>query len=85
MAIGIFNDKTRLPNPDEIGAVLGKDQVTQALEAPLGAHIGGLLRETPQPHDGRWLFIPVKSAADVADIEQLLLIKKRPKQARNSS
>jgi hypothetical protein len=38
--------------------------------------------EAPQLHDGRWLFIKVKTAKDVKDIRQLLQIKRRPKPQR---
>lgn len=59
--------------------VLGKDQVEQALDLKLGKHVGTVLRETPQLHDGRWLFIEVKSKKDVQDIQQLLQIKRKPR------
>ncbi len=59
--------------------VLGKDQVEQAIALKLGKNVGTILKETPQLHDGRWLFIKVKTARDVKDIEQLLQIKRRPK------
>lgn len=58
--------------------VLGKDQVEKAMQLSLGEKVGKMVRETPQFHDGKWLFIPVDSARDVEDIEQLLLLKKRP-------
>lgn len=58
--------------------ILGKDQVEQALQLELGENVGRILRETPQLHDGRWLFIPVHSSQDAADVQQLLLVKKRP-------
>ncbi len=59
--------------------VLGKDQVEQALTLKLGKNVGTVLTETPQLHDGRWLFIKVKTPKDVKDIQQLLQIKRRPK------
>jgi len=59
--------------------VLGKDQVEQALDLRLGKNVGTILKETPQLHDGRWLFIKVKTAKDVQDIQQLLQVKRRPK------
>ena len=59
--------------------VLGKDQVEQALNLKLGKNVGIVLNETPQLHDGRWLFIKVKTAKDVHDIRQLLQVKRRPK------
>ena len=59
--------------------VLGKDQVEQALNLKLGKNVGTVLTETPQLHDGRWLFIKVKSGKDVKDVEQLLQVKRRPR------
>ena len=59
--------------------VLGKDQVEQALGLKLGKNVGTLLRETPQLHDGRWLFVKVKIKQDVKDIQQLIQVKRRPK------
>ncbi len=62
--------------------VLGKDQVAKALDLPLGEPVARLLRETPQLHDGKWLFISVTSPQDERDVEQLLLVKKRPVKKR---
>jgi hypothetical protein len=59
--------------------VLGKDQVEQALNLKLGNNVGTVLTETPQLHDGRWLFIKVKTKKDVRDIQQLLQVKRRPR------
>jgi hypothetical protein len=59
--------------------VLGKDQVEQALNLKLGKNVGTILTETPQLHDGRWLFIKVKTEKDVRDIQQLLQVKRRPR------
>ena len=59
--------------------VLGKDQVEQALTLKLGKNVGTVLAETPQLHDGRWLFIKVKTKQDVTDIQQLLQVKRRPR------
>jgi hypothetical protein len=58
--------------------VLGKDQVEKAMVLSLGEKVGKMLRETPQFHDGKWLFIPVDTDRDVEDIQQLFLLKKRP-------
>lgn len=68
------------PQPGQLVAqvVLGKAQVEKALELGLGEKVGKMVRETPQLHDGKWLFIPVTSEADVQDIERLLLVKRRP-------
>jgi hypothetical protein len=45
----------------------------------LGKNVGTVLTETPQLHDGRWLFIKVKTAKDIKDIQQLLQVKRRPR------
>jgi len=58
--------------------VLGKEQVEKALTLLLGEKVGSLVRETRQLHDGKWLWIPVTCEADAADVEQLLLVKRRP-------
>jgi len=58
--------------------VLGREEGERALALPLGDHVGGMLRDAPLLHDGRWLFIPVTSQTDAADVEQLLLVKRRP-------
>ena len=58
--------------------VLGKEQVAKALEIDFGETVGKLVRETPQLHDGKWLFIPVVSKTTLTDIKKLLLVKKRP-------
>ena len=62
--------------------VLGNVQVEQAMQLELGESVGTLLRETPQFHDGRWLFIPVRTARDAVDVKQLLQVKRRPKRAK---
>jgi len=59
--------------------VLGKDQVVPANALKLGKNVRTVLTETPQLHDGRWLFIKVKTAKDVKDIQQLLQVKRRPR------
>jgi len=64
--------------------VLGKDQVEQALNLKLGKNTGTVLTETPQLHDGRWLFIKVKTTKDVKDIQQLLQIKRRPRPQKSA-
>lgn len=58
--------------------VLGREEGERALALSLGEHVGGMLREAPLLHDGRWLFIPVTTETDAADVEQLLLVKRRP-------
>ncbi len=58
--------------------VLGKAEVEKAMQLDLGEKVGGLLKETPSLHDGKWLFIPVRAETDEQDVEQLILVKRRP-------
>ena len=72
---------TLFPGKEDFVAqiVLGKNEVEKALGLKLGKNIGTVLNETPQLHDGRWLFIHVKTEKDVKDVEQLLQVKRKPK------
>jgi hypothetical protein len=67
------------PQPQAVIAqvVLGKAQAERALSLELGETTATLLRASPQLHDGRWLSIPVREAADAEDVERLLLVKVR--------
>jgi hypothetical protein len=56
--------------------VLGKAQAEQALALDLRDKVGKMLREQPQLRDGKWLYIPVLTTADVEDVEQLLDLKR---------
>jgi hypothetical protein len=69
------------PNQDSFVAniVLGKDQVEQALRLEYASNIGKILEETPQLHDGRWLFLTITTEEEVEDIQQLLQVKRKPK------
>ena len=58
--------------------VLGREQVEKALTLSLGENVRRAIHETPSLHDGRWLFFKITTESDVADLEQLLLLKKRP-------
>jgi hypothetical protein len=58
--------------------VLGKAQVEKVWGLPLGEKVGALVRETPLLHDGKWLWIPVACETDAADVERLLMVKRRP-------
>ena len=59
--------------------VLSKDQVEEALSLTNGEYVRRVLVDTPSLHDGRWLFIKVRNEIDVSNVEQLLLVKRRPK------
>lgn len=62
--------------------VLGRDQAAQALKLEFGENVRQVIEDAPQLHDGRWLFIKVRSEKDVEDVEQLLQIKKRPRRQK---
>ncbi|MBL8162679.1 MAG: DUF3788 domain-containing protein [Anaerolineae bacterium] len=64
--------------------VLGKAEVEQASHVRFGNTVQTVFEETPQLHDGRWLFIKVTTEEDIQDIEQLLIVKKRPKRPQGS-
>jgi hypothetical protein len=61
-----------------VQVVLGKPAAARALELQLGDKVRQQLREAPQLHDGRWLFIAVREERDAEDVEQLLLVKVPP-------
>jgi Protein of unknown function (DUF3788) len=58
--------------------VLGREQAEKTAALELGEKVRRLVTETPQLHDGTWLFIPVTEETDVLDVERLLLLKRRP-------
>ena len=64
--------------------VLGKKELEQALQRieEFGLTVRQALVETPRYHDGCWMYIrvsdPLTCQRDVQDIEQLILIKKKP-------
>ena len=64
--------------------VLGKKELEEALarQQSFGRTVRQALRDTPRFHDGCWLYIrmadPKTCQQDVQDIEQLILIKKKP-------
>lgn len=64
--------------------VLGKAELEQALERAetFGLVVRQALIETPRYHDGCWMYLrvsdPLTCQQDVRDIEQLILIKKKP-------
>ena len=64
--------------------MLGKAELEQALERleTFGSTVQRALVETPRYHDGCWMYIrvadPLTCQKDVQDIEQLILIKRKP-------
>jgi hypothetical protein len=68
--------------------ILGKPELEQALERidTFGPTVQKAVKESPRFHDGCWMYIRVSDALtcrqDVGDIEQLILIKKKPPRRR---
>ena len=68
--------------------ILGKAELAQALER--GESFGALVRkalvDTPRFHDGCWMYLrvsdPLTCRQDGQDIQQLILIKKKPPRTR---
>jgi AraC family transcriptional regulator len=64
--------------------ILGKTELDQALERieTFGPTVRQALTESPRFHDGCWMYIrvsnPLTCQQDVRDIEQLILIKRKP-------
>lgn len=64
--------------------ILGKAELDEALERleTFGTTVRQALVETPRFHDGCWMYIRVADVLtcqqDVQDIEQLILIKRKP-------
>ena len=71
---------TLYPQRDSFVAqvVLGREQAEKTATLELGEKVRRLVTDTPQLHDGKWLFIPVIEEPDVLDVERLLLLKRRP-------
>jgi len=70
--------------------ILGKAELDQALGRleTFGPTVRQALVETPRFHDGCWMYIrvadPITCQQDVQDIEQLILIKKKPPKGKIS-
>jgi hypothetical protein len=58
--------------------VLGMEQVEKASALTLGAHVKDVYSRAPQFHDGRWLYIPVRTKRDVIDNQALIQLKRKP-------
>lgn len=71
--------------------ILGRAELEQALERidTFGSTVRKALWETPRYHDGCWMYIrvsdPLTSQQDVQDIQNLILIKKKPPVKKGSS
>jgi hypothetical protein len=59
--------------------VLGGAHAKKASSLKLGGNVRNVLENTHEFPEGRWLFIRVGSKQDLHDVQQLLLVKQRPK------
>ena len=59
--------------------VLGQTPAEKASSLKLGRNVRNVLENAHQFPEGRWLFIKVNSKQDISDVQQLLLLKERPK------
>ncbi len=62
--------------------VLGEADYERASEATLGESTRAAIDEAHAYHDGRWLFLKVKSLKGLEDITKLLLVKRKPVKRR---
>jgi hypothetical protein len=62
-----------------VQVVLGEPEVQTALGMKIGQHIRSIVEAATPFAEGRWLFIPVKSAQDIRDVQQLLTLKSPPR------
>ena len=58
-----------------IQIILGAAETQKARALRLGKRVERIIDEAHAYPEGRWLFIPVKSAKDIKDVEQLLALK----------
>jgi hypothetical protein len=58
--------------------VLGNQLVENAGPLKLGKHVQDVFSKAAQFFDGRWLYIPVKTAKDAADVQALVALKRKP-------
>ena len=62
-------------NEFTVQIILNTKQVEKALLEALDSRIKNIILDTPEIHEGKWIYINVTSGSDVIDIEKLLLIR----------
>ena len=55
-----------------------KEQAAK-MQSEIGPEVRKKMEETPQLHDGKWLFIPVETQREVEDIIHLIGVKQNPR------
>jgi hypothetical protein len=58
--------------------VLGEEECAAAEHAALSSAVIAIVREATPFKEGRWLFVPVDTARDAADVEALVKLKRSP-------
>ncbi len=58
--------------------VLNPEQTEKALDSALSPETTAMLKAAKVYHDGRWLYINLKSEIELEDIKKLLLAKRNP-------
>lgn len=58
--------------------VLNHAQTEKALASDLSPAVSKMLKEAKVYHDGRWLFINLKTKKELEDVKKLLLVKRKP-------
>jgi hypothetical protein len=64
--------------------VVGGTPAMKASSLKLGRNVRNVLENAHEFPEGRWLFIRVRSKRDLHDVQQLLLVKERPKTSLGS-
>jgi hypothetical protein len=63
--------------------VIGSKIDNKVRRLKLGQNVKLIYKSARMRHDGRWLFIKVKTQKDVKDIQQLLMLKMKPSAMKN--
>lgn len=59
--------------------ILNSTQVEEALNSDISISVKRIINDTPQIHEGKWIFIRVTTDTQIDDIEKLLMTRVKPK------
>jgi hypothetical protein len=62
-------------NEFTVQIILNTKQVEKALEEALDIKMKNIIIDTPEIHEGKWVYINVTSESDIMDIKKLLFIR----------
>lgn len=71
-------------NSFTVQVILGEADTQKARALRLGKHVRQIIDEAHAYPEGRWLFVPVKSAKDIKDVQQLLALKRTARPTRTN-